>query len=332
MEDARRLASSLVARFRVPVALLVIAVVYGVIGYMLLGFTAIEALYQTATGLTTVGFREVHPLGPGGQLFTISVLLIGVSAVFAGIAIFAETIARGELGTLLRSRRVKKQISALKDHFIVCAYGRVGQAAVKEFRRVGAPYVVIDVDERLAPALEERDVPFLIADPTDEEVLRAVGIDRARGLVCAVDSDSTNVFIALTARSLNPDLMIVARAARPETVDRLERAGADRVVSPYGLSGSRMALLTLRPSVVDFVDMVTLAPDLRLDEIIIHAGSPLDGVSVGDVVAAHQGAVIVAVKKPAGDLIPTPAPETRLTAGDLAVALGPRDVLEHLEE
>ncbi|MEW6583014.1 MAG: NAD-binding protein [Actinomycetota bacterium] len=332
MDDGRLITSSVLARFRIPVVLLAIAVVYGVAGYMLIDYTFVEALYQTAITLTTVGYREVRPLGTGGQLFTISLLLIGVSAVFAGIAIFAETLARGELGVLLRSRRVQKRIRSLDDHYIICAYGRVGRAAVSEFQRVGVPFVVIDTDERLAPLLEEKGVPYLIADPTDEEILRHVGIDRARGLVCAVDSDTTNVFIALTARSLNPGLTIVARAARPETVDRLQRAGADRVVSPYALSGSRMALLSLRPSVVDFVDMVTVAPDLRLDEIMIHPGSPLDGRTVGDAVNGHPGTVIVALKKPEGRLIPSPAPDTLLQAGDLAVALGPRDVLEGMED
>lgn len=325
------LAHGILARFRVPLALLVFAVNYGVVGYVILGFSFVESLYMTAITLTTVGYREVHELGTGGQLFTISLLLVGVSAVFAGIAIFAETLARGELTLILRSRRLQKQIAGLSRHYIICAYGRVGRAAAAEFERVGVPFVVLDTDERLVPVLEEHEVPYLIADSTDEAVLKRVGIDRARGLVCAVDSDSTNVFIALTARSLNPDLTIVARAARPETVDRLLRAGADRVVSPYAISGSRMAFLSLRPSVVDFVDMVTVAPDLRLDEIMVREGSPLDGISVGDAASTYQGVVIVAVKKPREGLLASPPSSTRLAAGDLAVALGPRTALEAME-
>lgn len=331
MEQGRTQASSVIARFRLPVGILALAVVYGVVGYLIMGLGFVEALYQTVTGLTTVGFREVRPFGTGGQLFTMSVLLLGVGALFVAIAIFAETLARGDLGVLLRSRRLQTQIDKLRDHYIVCAYGRVGRAAVQEFQRVGVPFVVLDTDERLSPRLENLGFPYLIADPTDEDVLKRVGIDRAQGLVCAVDSDSTNVFICLTARSLNPDLTIVARAARRETINRLERAGADRVVSPYSISGSRMALLSLRPSVVDFVDMVTVAPDLRLDEIMITEGSPLQGRSVGEAVAANPGTVIVALRKPPGKLIASPSPDTLLEAGDLAVALGPRDVLEGLE-
>ena len=321
----------LAARFRVPLGLLALAVVGGVAGYAALGFSFVEALYQTVITLTTVGYREVRPLGTGGQLFTIAVILVGVSAVFAGIAIFAETLARGELGSMLRSRRVLKQIAGLSDHFIICAYGRVGRAAAEEFRRTGASFVVLETDERLVPLLEEHGAPYLIGDSTDEEVLRRVGIERARGLVCAVDSDTANVFIALTARALNPRLTIVARAARPESVDRLIRAGADRVVSPYALSGRRMAFLSTRPSVVDFVDMVTVAPDLRLDEIVVRAGSALDGLSVGEAVATYAGTAILAVKKPGETLVPSPPAAMRLAAGDLAIALGPRDALESME-
>lgn len=325
------LAHGIAARFRIPLVLLVFAVMYGIVGYAILGFSFVESLYQVAITLTTVGYREVHPLGTGGQLFTISLLLVGVGAVFAAIAIFAETLAKGELTLILRSRRLQKQIAGLSDHHIICAYGRVGRAAAAEFARSGIPFVVLDTDERLVPLLEEHGVPYLIADSTDEAVLRRVGIDRAQGLVCAVDSDSTNVFIVLTARSLNPDLTIVARAARPETVDRLVRAGADRVVSPYALSGSRMAFLSLRPSVVDFVDMVTVAPDLRLDEILIREGSALDGISVGEAATTYTGVVIVAVRKLQEGLIASPPPDTRLAAGDLAVALGPRHALESME-
>jgi voltage-gated potassium channel len=327
IEEARVIA----ARFRTPIVLLGLASVYGVVGYAILGFSFVESLYQTAITLTTVGYREVHPLGTGGQLFTISLLLVGVSAVFAGIAIFAETIAKGELARLLRSRRLNKDIGSLSDHYVLCAFGRVGRSTAAEFERAGVRYIVIDTDEGLVPMLEERGIPYMIADPTDEDVLMRAGITRARGLVCAVDSDSTNVFIALTARALNPGLTIVARAARPETVDRLERAGANRVVSPYALSGSRMGFLSLRPSVIDFVDMITVAPDLRLDEIMIAPGSALDGVSVGEAAATYAGAVIVALKKPNADLVASPTPATRLAAGDLAVALGPRAVLESME-
>jgi voltage-gated potassium channel len=325
------LAHGVAARFRIPLILLVFAVVFGVAGYMMLDYAFVEALYQTAITLTTVGYREVHELDTTGQLFTIALLLIGVSAVFAGIAIFAETLARGELTLILRSRRLHKQINQLSDHHIICAYGRVGRAAAAEFKRSGIPFVVLDTDERLVPLLEEHDVPYLIADSTDELVLNRVGIGRARGLICAVDSDSTNVFIVLTARALNPGLTIVARAARPETVDRLVRAGADRVVSPYALSGSRMAFMSLRPSVVDFVDMVTVAPELRLDEILIREGSSLDGISVGDAANTYKGVVIVAIKKPKEGLIASPPADTQLAAGDLAVALGPREALETME-
>lgn len=214
-------------------------------------------------------------------------------------------------------------IDQLKDHYIICAYGRVGRTAAQEFREQNAPCMTIEIREDLVPPMEEHGIPYLLGDPTEESVLMQAGIDRALGLVCAVDSDAVNVYITLTARAINPRLSIVARASNPESVDKLLRAGADRVVSPYSLSGKRMAFLALRPSVVDFVDMVTVAPDLRIEEIIVGPGSSLDGQTVARATSSQRGVTILAVKKGQGDLIASPPQDTVLEAADLVIALGP---------
>lgn len=328
---ARRRVTHLLRPFRLPLALLLAAVLYGTAGFALIfGWSFLDALYMTVTTLTTVGFREVHPLGSGGEVFTLSVIVLGVSAVFAALGAFTEVVVSGELTRSVREVRMHKRIDRLKDHIVLCAYGRVGRAAAREFRETGVPFVIIDTQENLRADLEDSGAPFLIADPSRESVLLEAGIDRAKGLVCAVDSDAVNVYMTLTARALNPGLMIVARASDAETVDRLRRAGADRVVSPYDLGGRRMAFLSMRPAVIEFFDLLMVAPDARLEEILVRAGSVLDGRSIGAACAEFEGVSILAVKKPEGALLASPAPETELGAGDVVVALGPLAALEAL--
>lgn len=320
-----------VARFRLPVALLASALAYGVAGYVVIeGWSFLDALYMSVTTLTTVGYREVHPLSTPGRIFTITLVLFGVLILFAAVGSMAQLLISGELGQPLRRRRMQRRIDALKNHYVICAYGRVGRAAASEFRQQGTPFVVVEPQVSLVPLMEEHDVPYISADPTQEAVLIQAGIEHAKGLVCAVDSDAINVYITLTARTLNPKLSIVSRSSAPESVDQLQRAGADRVVSPYTLSGRRMAALALQPAVVEFIDMVAVAPDLRLEEIVVGSGSPLDGRTVGEATGERRELMILAVKKSGAELIPSPDRDLRLSAGDLVVALGPVPVLGEL--
>jgi voltage-gated potassium channel len=321
-------------RFKLPLGVLGFAVLYGVAGYVLIfGWAVIDAVYMTAITLTTVGYREVEPIdSTWAKLFTISVLVIGLAALFAGIGVLANIIGSGELTEITRRRRVRRQVSGLADHYIVCAYGRVGRAVVEELQRQRASLIVLDTDPGLEERLHADGVPHVIADPSEESVLRQVGVERARGLVCAVDSDEVNVYITLTARALNPGLTIVARASRRQSLHALEKAGADHVISPYKLSGNRMAALSLRPGLLDFIEMVTLGPNLRLDEIQVHAGSSLVGMTVDTACASHRGVTILAHKgMPDPELVAPPNGATVLAPGDLVVAFGPREALEAME-
>jgi voltage-gated potassium channel len=316
-------------RFRLPLALLLAVTVYGVVGYRVLeGWSLLDALYMTVITLSTAGFREVHPLSVRGQAFTISLILAGVAALFVGLGVVTELVVSGQLAEVLRRRRMDLRVGRLDRHYVVCAYGRVGRSVAEELTRQGLPLVVIEVLDKLAAALEEQDVPHIIGDPTGEEVLRRAGIERAQGLVCAVDSDAANVYITLTARALNPNLVIVARASDPASVDKLLWAGADQVVSPYALSGRRMAFLAQHPAVVDFLDLMSIVPDLRLEQIAVRAGSVLDGATVEQASTTHGAATILAVKPASGEPIAYPHPQVRLAEGDLVVVLGPLQALD----
>ena len=229
----RRLAWTMLALFVVFVA--------GVVGYMVVeGWSFSDALYMTVITMTTVGFREVRPLDQSGQWLTLTIVLLGVALALVGISLTAALVAQAEIGGATRRKRMDKRIEALRGHFIVCAYGRVGRAAARELEAAGLPFVVVDPKEDLRERMEEDALLYLVDDPSLEPVLRRAGVERARGLLCAVDSDATNVFITLTARQMNPDLFIVARASDPGSTERLERAGADRVVSPFVSSGRHM--------------------------------------------------------------------------------------------
>jgi voltage-gated potassium channel len=301
--------------------LVLVVVAYGVAGYMVLeDWSLLDALFMTVTTLTTVGFREVRPLDASGRVFTISLIVLGVGLVLVTIAVTAAWVLEGTWGERNRRRRMRRRIEELSDHFIVCAYGRVGRAVARELEAAGAPFLVVDPKEELIERMNEDGVTYLTEDPSEEPVLRAAGVERARGLVCAVDSDATNVYITLIARSLKPDLFIVARASEPGSDERLRRAGADRVISPYVSSGRHMARVALRPAFADVVAIESAgAPSIELDEISVDDDSSLRGRTVA---SAFPDRPVLAIRRRAGDLTPNPPSDLQLEAGDLVLLLG----------
>jgi voltage-gated potassium channel len=303
----------------------VLALAYGVAGYMLLeGWRFLDALYMTVTTLTTVGFREVRPLDDGGMVFTLTVITIGVGLVLTTVTAVAQWVLEGQWGERTRRHRMQRRIDDLTGHFIVCAYGRVGRAVARELEAQGASFVVVDPDERLVERMRDEGVAYLIDDPSHETVLHNAGVERARGLVCAVDSDATNVFIALVARALNPDLFIVARASEPGSDRRLLRAGANRVVSPFVSSGRHMALVAMRPSADDVVALETSgAASMALEEVRVEQGSLLEGMSVGQALGSTP---VLAVRHAGGQIIPNPPADLQLRLGDLVLLLGESDL------
>lgn len=296
---------------------------YGLVGYKLFGFSLVDAVYLTLSALTTEGFATPVVLSDGAKIFTVSLSLFGVTVFVAVLGILAGALVDGKL--IHRSRRwsMQRRISELRDHHIICAYGRVGRAAAREFEADGVPFVVIEVKPEIEEDLERDGVLYLIGNSSSEALLRAAGIHRARGLVCAVDSDAENVYITLVARSLNPNISIVARASEDAAADRLYRAGANRVVSPYVTSGRRMALIALRPEVVDFFDLARSGSGaVRIEELLVSEDSKLVGQTVAQVCGS---ATALLIRRAAGELVPNPSRDTVVNAGDLVVAFGEPD-------
>jgi voltage-gated potassium channel len=306
-----------------------LVVAYGIVGYALFGFPLPDAVYLTVLTLTTEGFAAPEPLSPGAKVFTASLALLGVTVFLAGIGLVGTALVEGQLLPGSRRRRMQRNLRSLRDHLIVCAYGRVGRAVARELEADRVPFVVIDAKAELERDLQRDGVLYLIGSPSSEPVLRQAGVEHARGLVCAVDSDAENVYITLVARSLNPELAIVARAAEEASADRLYRAGANRVVSPYVTSGRRMALLAVRPHVVDFFEIARRgAAESRLEELLVADGSPLAGRCLGEVLG---GAIPLLVRRAGGELLPNPDQATTLQAGDVVVVYGDPGTLRPIE-
>jgi len=307
------------------------------IGYMLIeDMTYNEALYMTVITVFTVGFREVRPLSTAGMYFTICVIFVGVFALFFIISSLIRYTFREAFRETFGRRRMDLRIRKLEGHHIVCGFGRVGEVVCDTLADHGADFVVIERDpERLSEA-EDKGYLFLEGDATETETLVQAGVSRARGLVCALESDADNLFTTLSARSLNKGIVIVTRCVSADSVEKLQYAGADRVISPYYISGRRMASYLLRPGVFDYLDLVShgVSLDYRLEELQVQPGSPLDGKTIGEMdIKARTGAMIIAVRKDGDERFNTsPDKSTRIDAGDLLIALGTERDLSGLEE
>lgn len=310
-------------------------IVAGTVGYAILGFGFVDALYQTVTTITTVGFREVHPLSTVGELFTIALILVGVGTALYTFGILLEALIEGHLRQQLRRRQMDRQIRQMTGHFIICGGGRVGRAAVLYLDALGKQVVVVDQDP--AP-LQGLDYPTLLGDVTDDNVLQAAGIGHAYGLIAALNTDANNVYVTLSSRALRPDLVIIARARTEDSRSKLLRAGANRAVNPQLIGGQRMAAFALHPHVAEFLDVVmhdeTL--DYRIEEIKISPASPMVGRCLADTALGFTtGALVLAIRIASGQFIANPAPDTRLDPDTILIALGTsaqlRSVRGHLD-
>lgn len=312
-------------RFRLPAILLGVVVAYGVAGYTLIEhWSAFDAFYMTVTTIATVGYGEVHPLSSAGRGFTMTLIVSGVATMLYAFGTFAEVLSEGHIAEYRRHRRLERKVAAMKDHFILCGYGRIGTQIAIEFERAGIAYVAIDNNPEAVSRLRAEDRTHIEGDASDEAVLRAAGIDRARGLISAVDSDERAVYVVLAARALNRDLYVIARAGRPASIRRLELAGADRVISPYRMAGHQMAEMALRPGLVEVMDTLQHGDtEVGAEELLIGSDSPLVGRSVEEAGFLQPDlAALLAVRRRGGRLHVNPPAELRLEQGDLVLAFG----------
>jgi voltage-gated potassium channel len=313
-------------RITVLVILSILLTGFGTAGYMLLqDYSFIEALYMTVITLSAVGFTEVHPLDTKGRIFTIILIVMGVSFVAFALAYFSQILLDGNLLATYRRRRLKKKLDQLENHFIVCGYGEMGQIIVGELHKHKIPVVIIEPDELTLAKLREKNLLHLSGDATDENNLISAGIHRARGLVSVVSKDSENVFIVLTARDLNKELLIYASAGSAGTGKRLLKAGANRVVAPYAIGATRIALNILRPTVTDFIELALSGEgmELGMEEIRIPENSDLVGMELMDSnLRSNYDLIVVAIKRAEGTMIFNPPPQEVFRAGDTLVVIG----------
>ena len=315
------------------VALLVAVIAGGTVGYMLTdGRSAWDAFYMTVLALTTV--ESPANLSRTGQAFTVVLLLVGVGSALYTFTLLATMVVEGGLPKRFQKRRQARMLETIKDHFIICGYGRIGRTVARQFQRQQVPFVVIDRDpDSLQKAMDD-GVLGVEADASQEEVLKRVGIERARGLIAAVGTDAENVYAVLSARVLRPDLFIVGRAETEDATIKLKRAGADRVLSPYHIGGVHIAQTALRPAVVDFMDLATSSENLELamEQITVSDKSALADQSLIDANLRQRfGVIVVGIQREDLRMEFNPAPDTSIRAGDKLVVLGRPESLKQLE-
>jgi voltage-gated potassium channel len=274
--------------------------------------------------IATVGSIP-SPETTSGQILKVVLIVLGVGTLFYALVALTEFFVAGHVTGLLEERRRQRLVDGLSDHYLVCGFGRVGRQVVRDLRAAGASFVVIDRNPDSLQAADEVGAPYVVGEAADDQLLRQAGIERARALIACADSDAENVFITLTARELRPDMTVVARASGDEAEQKLRRAGAQRVVSPYKSSGSEMARLALHPQVAGVVDV---APEYRMEEIEVTPGCPGAGRPLADLAGS---AIIAAVREPNGTLVPQPAGETVVQPGDVVIAIGMASTLDRLE-
>jgi voltage-gated potassium channel len=313
------------------ILLLITIITLGTLGYIFLeNINPLNAIYMTIITISTVGFKEVSKLSNIGKVFTILLIIAGVGILFYTLGAAVELILEGVLEGKLEERRKKKKISRLKDHIIVCGYGRVGKEIAKELKNRGEKCVVIESSEERFSQCEEDGFISLLGDASSKEVLLKAGIERARGLAAAVDTDADNVFVVLAAREINKNLLIVARANTKEGEERLKHAGANQVISPNIIGGKRLANLLLKPFVCEYIDRLTIyeGGEFELDEAYISPKSKMSGLKINEAgIREKTGALVLAIKK-AGEIITNPSPDMILEEGDRLIILGTRDQLE----
>ncbi|MDJ0666845.1 MAG: potassium channel protein [Desulfobacterales bacterium] len=319
----------------ISVCLSIALLAVGSLGYMLIeGWGFLDSLYMTVITLATVGYGETHTLSATGRIFTLILILMGVGYFLYVVGAIIQFLVEGRIRLVLGRRKLDQQIHRLKNHYIVCGYGRMGRALTRFLIQKYLDVVVIEQKETRVPIMNEDGVLYLLGPANDEDMLKRAGIARARGLMTVVGTDADNVFMVLLAREMNPDIFIVARAILNSSKRTLRAAGADKIVSPYDLGARRMAHAILRPTVIEFLEMAFAddSEEIEVEELRVTAKSPLIDTCLMDTnIRRDFDVIIITIKKADGQMVFNPGAETCLEAGDILVVVGLAVKIRRLE-
>ncbi len=325
---------SLRRKFFIPAIVIITVVTYGTVGYMIIeDWNFLDSLFMTIITLTTVGYSEIHEMHKAGRIFSIVLMLSGVGAMFYALGVGAKVLLEGEIREILGRKRLNKKIENLKNHYIICGYGRMGHIICRELMQSKSPFVVIESSAELL-ATVDADILSLQGDATQDSILLQAGIKRAKGLISVLASDANNLYVVLSARGLNPDLRIVARASEEGAEQKLRRAGADSVVSPYYIGGLRIAHTLIKPAVVDFIEFATRSENLELqmEEVRVTDDSHIIDHSLDESgIGRDMGVIIVAIKRETGNMEFNPTSKCMIKKGDTLVVMGQTKQLQELK-
>jgi voltage-gated potassium channel len=305
----------------------------GTVGFSLVGgYSVFDAFYLTLTTMTTVGYGD--KFSHAARVFNAFLIMFGVSTIFIAIGAMTQTIIEFELGDAINQRRNKRMIDKLKDHYIICGFGRVGRGAAAELKHAGVPFVVVDSEPERVERAMLTGMLAVAADATRDDTLHHVGIERARGLVAALATDADNLFVLLSAKGLNPKLYVAARAAEEGAEEKMRRAGADAVFAPYSITGHRLAQSLLRPHVVQFLDFTTkdIAMDISIEQVRVSAGSEVAAKTIREMqLRRNMGVIVMAIRRRDGNMLFNPPADTAVEAGDYLIVMGKQEDLTALE-
>ncbi|UCD06430.1 MAG: potassium channel protein [candidate division WOR-3 bacterium] len=325
------------------VAIIVIAIVAvflgGTVGYMIIeGWSFNEALYMTIITISTVGYGEVRPLSGGGRAFTATLIISGILLIATGANFIFSSIMEGTFGEIFRRQGMQQKISKMKDHFVICGVGAVGEDIIQEFISANEPFVLIDKEQEVIEAFtrEHPKILYITGDATHDDILKYAGIDKAKGIVAALGNDADNLYICLTARSLNPDLRIISRAVEAGSIDKLKKAGADYVFSPEKIGGIHLAAAALRPTVMSFLDTIMRGQHLNLllDEVTVKTGSPLAGKTLKETEISRKIGIVIPALKSAelNKLTFNPSSDSVINVGDTLIGFGTPEQMTQLRK
>ena len=328
--------SRLARRFVITLLAIAGTIAIGTVGFVVIDrYPPFDAFYMTLTTMTTVGYGEVHPLSHAGRVFNSFLIMFGVTTIFIAIGAMTQSIIELEFGDATRQRRNKKMIANLKDHYIICGYGRVGRGAAEELQHAGVPFVVVDIDPDRVQRSMMAGMLAVAADSTRDDTLRLVGIEKARGLVAALATDADNLFVLLSAKGLNPRIYVAARAAEEGADAKMRRAGADAVFAPYTITGHRLAQSLLRPHVVQFLDFTTndIDKDIAIEQVRVAENSAMVSKTIMEMRLGRElGVIVLAIRHRDGQMVFNPPAETAVSAGDFLIVMGRQQNLRSLEE